>query len=205
MKKNCFINGNGIVVSGEYEKVEICGTGVLGNNVLADKIIVNGSASFGENIEADIVEINGVCASVGSIKCKKLFINGKFSGKNIGILCETLNVIGEIKVQEGEIKSKDIKVRGVIFANSLNADFINISPRRRTIISKILKKKKDKSVIKHIEGENIEIDNINVESIDCNRIIVGKNCCVKQLNCKGKPEIIKGATVDSINGNFVFR
>lgn len=195
MQNNCFIRGNGIVKSGEYEKIEICGTGGFGNNVLANKIVVNGSVNMGEKVEADIIEINGTCFSDGSVKCNKIFINGTLkSGKSHIIKCHVREV-------EGEIKAKEIKIIGNIFIKNLSGDFISIDSQRRSFLSKILKKRKKESTIEHIEGKYIKIDNIIVERIDCEKIIVGKNCYIKRLNCTEKAEIQKGAFVNSIEGN----
>lgn len=195
MQNNCFIRGNGIVKSGEYEKIEICGTGGFGNNVLANKIVVNGSVNMGEKVEADIIEINGICFSGGSVKCNKIFVNGTLkSGKLDIIKCD-------VREAEGEIKAKEIKITGDIFVKSLFGDFISIDSQKSSFLSKLLKKRKEKSTIEHIEGKHIKIDNIIVERIDCEKIIAGKNCYIKQLNCTGKAEIKKGAFVNSIEGN----
>lgn len=203
MKNNCFINGNGIVESGEYEKVEICGTGVFGSNVFANKVVVNGSASMGEGIEADILEINGACCSSGSVKCNKIFVNGTFKSNKLDILCETLNVKGEVRGEEGEIKAKDIKISGVIFVKNLVGDLINISAQKGALLAKLLNK--EISTIEFIEGKHIEIDNVIVKRIDCEKIIVGKNCYIENLNCTGKAEIEKSSSVNHINGNFVYK
>lgn len=197
MQSNCFIRGNGMVKSGEYEKIEICGVGGFENNIFANKIVVNGSVNMGENVEADIVEVNGTCFSDGSVKCNKMFINGIFKSNKLNSI--------ECDIREGEIRAKNIKIIGDVFVKSLFSDFIIIAPQKLSFLSKFLKKTKEKSIIKYIEGKYIKIDNIIVERIDCDKIIVGKNCYIKQLNCKEKAEIKKGAFVNNIKGNFVYK
>ena len=136
MQNNCFIRGNGIVKSGEYEKIEICGTGGFGNNVLANKIVVNGSVNMGEKVEADIIEINGTCFSGGSVKCNKIFVNGTLkSGKLDIIKCDVREAEGEIIAPRAPSRRATAAVRPVSVqpppSESSDGDFFRPAGRSR--------------------------------------------------------------------------
>ena len=203
MVKNCIINGNGIVSNGKYNLIKICGTGSLGNDILAKKLVVNGNAHMGEMVEIDFIEINGTCTSIGSIKSKSIIINGKFNFSEFGIECEDLNVKGNIEGGKNEIRANNVNINGTVVAKCIKGDTIKICARKRNLLTKHFLKE-DVSKVGLIEGKSLEIDAVQVEKINCNNIVIGKNSYVNEINCTGLAKIKKGAVVNKIQGECVY-
>lgn len=204
MKNNCIICGNGVVGNGEYDNIDVCGTASFGSDVCSNKVVVNGNAYMAEKVESNVIEINGACSSIGSVKCKNMFINGKFKFSNFGLNCESLKVNGKIEGREGDICSNEVEVIGIVHARSIRGDYIKIDSKERRLFNKFFTKREELSEVEIIEGKQLEVDNIAVELINCENITVGENSYIKEINCTGLAKIKTGATVKVINGASVY-
>lgn len=217
--------GNGVITSGEYNKVSIVGEAValdqfkcnylkvIGNCTLKHEIISNKIKILGELLCENKVttneelEILGQLRALNDYKGNKIKVlgEGKFE-KNL--FFEEINILGEIKVFN-DCEGNSFNSKGILKIDGLlSAENININPHHgiSTINeiggSKIIIKKKGLFLFKEsrivsnvIEGDYIELENTNCKIVRGHDVKILGNCKIDKVEYTGSLTIDKSSIV----------
>lgn len=179
------------------QKMEINGATSIKGNLDATKIVVNGSCKVVGSLESKgIMEVNGALKVTYNIKAENIKIDGAVSAKCIeaedlkatgGLSCESVNAerflmeipkhsmkkmlssntIGEIVGNEITIVQSDVTSNNIL---SLFGIKINLGNKTLNIYD-----------IDLIEGDEINLENVNCKTIRGKNITLGKNCNVENV------------------------
>ncbi|WP_298836983.1 polymer-forming cytoskeletal protein [Clostridium sp.] len=215
---NVFISGSG-KINGNLDCVyfKTSGSSKVIGNLKAETIKISGSSKIEGNVEVKDIKISGSTHVIGNLKSENISISGSthidgnlyaqevsISGSiNIGKNCEAecFNANGGFKIQEllnaGQVT---IRLGGNCFVKEIGGEHIDI--RVHHIDNSIFRKAIDKIFNTRaelttdlIEGDDIYLQNTNVNIVRGNNITIGTGCNVGLIEYKGEINISDSSIV----------
>lgn len=147
-------------------------------------------------------EIEGIGNISDDLELKSLHIEGESRGSRINL--ENLEVEGEISVDE--IIVTNLNIEGILKSSKVQAGKISIESQSGSIGEiqcksiRVFNNRKSKSRIRidRITASEVDLENCDVESIECTNAIIRSNCAIRKLSVKGDYTIDGGSRVDEI-------
>ena len=166
---------------------------------------IEGVGSFSDNTALKSLKVSGEL-TFKEITCDELKIEGEGSGTSA--ITKNFSVSGSIEIDSVEVE-EIFKVSGSTEIKKLNAKKIIMESRdgsigeikcdeiciyheeipRTTLLSKILRPHKSRVRIKRIDGGKVELENCEVEEINCHDAFIRANCVIKKIVFDGECEI----------------
>lgn len=218
------IVGNGIITSGEYNKISVVGEAtvmdevkcdylkVVGNCILKQNAITQNVKVLGEMISENIMttseelEILGQLTALKDYNVNKLKVIGEGTFKE-NLHFEEISVLGEMIV-ENDCEGTNFNSKGKLnIGGLLSADSIKINPREICRINEIggskitIKKKyiftlrKSMVISNIIEGDTIELDNTECKVVRGHDITILSGCKIDKIEYTGTLIVDKNSIV----------
>jgi cytoskeletal protein CcmA (bactofilin family) len=210
---------------GDYNKIRIFGTATVNGNLRAESMKVNGSSEFNGVCEINDVTVNGACEFNEMVKTKALHINGACEF-NHDVSVDHLKVNGSVEFNKKVFRASSIVINGSVRADvlesdsivvkgkleckeQLNADVIEITSNATSTIKEMVGEKitvkppvqlfyKPKGQIRvdMIEGDEIELTNVNAKVVRGNKVIIGPDCQIGLVEFSGSLSVSNKSQVD---------
>ena len=198
------IAGKGVYVDSNGEKHFLEGYATVPDSKTWKKLDVSGKVSVDE-ISCDKVEIGGKCKGqtlsvsnifvsgdfkVDSVKAEESFkVSGRVKSKNLDAENITINsresTIDQIKCDTIKIFNNDDSIDGGLFSIIFGKEISRVKNNSRIHIKKISAKK-------------VDLENCEVEEIDCTDAIINSNCAIKKLTVEGNCDIAADSKVGEL-------
>nr|WP_302598086.1 polymer-forming cytoskeletal protein [uncultured Cellulosilyticum sp.] len=214
------INGMGKYTGGEFDCVNIAGTGKVEGNVkcnelnvsgtiaingdLASKVsTVSGTAKVGGDLFGDDLTVSGMLKAIGSGMVKNVTINGMMMLEktfkvrrleNNGSIKVDGDLSGEQIYSNGMIECSgllncenlELRLSGVSHVHEIGATTIKVEEGNSGVgglLSFLIPKryKNNQLVVTTIEGDEIYLENCEVEVVRGKHITIGPNCNIKTI------------------------
>ena len=197
------ISGSGIVPSGEYEAIEISGSGHLQGTVKCTSLHVSGSVNAHKVECSGEICVSGACDIGSAIFTKSLHVSGAINsdsnvtateeihfsgGANIDgdLKCGTLDAHGGLNVG-GDIEAETALVRGNLCCKGLlNAEQIDINTKSGCSIGSIGGSKIQITYTKRKLFQNLVTIHVNgerIRGVKVEQTIEGDEIDVKYVTC----------------------
>lgn len=184
---NCKIAGFGTIAAGEYDIVNISGTGKTTGDIKASDISISGIGKFNGNVEADFISSSGTANFEKNVNCKTFKSSG-FVRILENLNADSITATGCIKVCN-DLNTDKLYIicsgSGCSFKNIYGDDIYIDSKKEITKVEEIEATTiKVKNVNAHkISGEKIEILGKSIVEIVeySDSITISENCKIKQI------------------------
>ncbi|MBU3202256.1 polymer-forming cytoskeletal protein [Clostridium estertheticum] len=213
-----FISGSG-KITGDLDCVyfKTSGSSKVIGNLKAETIKISGSSKIEGNVEVKDIKISGSTHVIGNLKSENVSISGSthidgnlyaqevnISGSvTIGKNCETecFKANGGFKIQEllnaGQIT---IRLGGNCFVKEIGGEHIDIrvNPMDNSIFRKAIDKifnTRAELTTDLIEGDDIYLQNTNVNIVRGNNITIGTGCNIALIEYKGEISVSDSSIV----------
>lgn len=206
------------------ERFECSGSSKIGGNITSKEFKCSGSGRITGSVKAEEVRVSGVCKIEGDmqgntisnsgsttidgdIKCEKVAISGMLSsGKNIE--AEEISINGAIK-NTGTINAERILIEcrggnGSCIFNEIGASKVSINKDTQNIGFSLYKLvglftgSTNKISGNLIEGDEIYIENANVKMVRGDKIVIGPDCQIDQVEYRESIEVSDKAQVKQV-------
>ncbi|MCM3737219.1 polymer-forming cytoskeletal protein [Bacillus cytotoxicus] len=211
--RNVQLNGSG-TVNGDVECVafECNGSGRVNGDIKAEKVKISGSGKIDGKIDALQMSIDGSGSIQQDAVLKKIKISGKgtiggnVSGEEMKICgkaiidgnCEVDSFKAEGQFTVGGLLSADdifIDMHGECKAKEIGGQTINIKYRKSPLSWLIKTMFNPRLETELLEGDNINVEYTNANTIRGNNVAIGPNCEINLVEYTGVCEIDKNANV----------
>jgi len=210
---NLKISGSGSVSGGDYDKIEISGTGDIDGDVRANEIEVSGSADFKGNIQAkkveaggslkmqglltaDIVHSSGSIKVTGKLQTKEFHSSGSASFENLD--ADTVTSSGSISALQ-DITADYFSSTGKFeIGGTLKADKIEVKlagdSSAKTVKGKVIEVRQYSSLVSKvvksfltadkIQGDELYLENVNAKLVKGKTVKIGPRCNIDVVEYK---------------------
>ncbi|MCB2360579.1 polymer-forming cytoskeletal protein [Clostridium estertheticum] len=182
------------------ETIKISGSSKIEGNVEVKDIKISGSTHVIGNLKSENVSISGSTHIDGNLYAQEVNISGSVTiGKNCEAECFKAN--GGFKIQEllnaGQIT---IRLGGNCFVKEIGGEHIDIrvNPMDNSIFRKAIDKifnTRAELTTDLIEGDDIYLQNTNVNIVRGNNITIGTGCNIGLIEYKGEIEVSDSSIV----------
>lgn len=196
------IEGEARYVDTQGKRHSIEGIGSLPDVTALQSLNVSGSFSFGE-ISCDKVKIYGECFGK-SLTAKNIFVSGSFEVDAVKVE-ETFKVEGSVDSENISAAEIVMETRGSKIEN-INCNKIKIFHGESydiggSILANILGGRTIHSQssshvrIGKIDAEKVDLQNCEVEEINCQDAVINSNCVIEKLIVKGECKVAADSKV----------
>lgn len=210
------IAGSGCMVSGEYGKVSISGSGKISGNISCESIHISGSAKSEGNVDCKAeARISGSfkckdlsctelkvagSAKFGELKCGTVKISGSVSADSIE--ADTVSTSGKIEVK-GLLNAESITISGGAKIGSIGCTELKVNSDCHTVkifwgLIEVHKSEDEGLKTELIEGDKIDICYTQADIVRGADIIIGKGCRIHRVEYTGTCTVDSEATVDEL-------
>lgn len=209
------ICGSGSIAAGEYDEINCAGSVKATGNIRCKKLVcagllsgdaeifcagsvrISGSAKIGKELSADVVHSDGSLHCGGLVKCNTLDVAGGIKAESIE--AENARIHGVVNCT-GLLNAEGIQIEyeNSSFAGSIGGGKIKIVRKNKILgfFRQILKNKGAVFTVKDsIEGDEIELEHVNAETVSGRIVVIGAGCRVARLCYSEHVEISPDAEV----------
>ena len=104
------ISGAGRIAGGEYDSLDVSGSGTIEGDVKANTVSVAGSAKFEGRLEVGKLTVTGTCTIESSLQASSLIVRGNLSVNN-NLAAEVFKTYGSVAV-DGNLAAEEIYLAG---------------------------------------------------------------------------------------------
>ncbi|MEN1937880.1 polymer-forming cytoskeletal protein [Paenibacillus sp. 102] len=192
-------NGSGNV-NGDLksERTRISGSGKVDGKVDTENMRIDGKATITKDVKANNLKIAGKGTIGGTLKGEELKICGQAT---IDGNCEVDIFSSEGQFTVGGLLSADeidIDIHGTCRAKEIGGQTIKVR-HRATVFSRLFKTVFGSHLeAELLEGDNIDIDHVQIKTVRGNNVTVGPNCEIGLIEYTGVLNVDKSAKVKEI-------
>lgn len=208
---NITIMGNGkFLDSIKAKKIKILGEAEASEFIETDNLTVMGEFKSLDNIKInEKLSVSGDSLFKKSVEVGEISIKGDMKISN-DLKVKTTNIYGSLKVDnncEAEIfKCKgEANIKGLLNCDVLNIELYdsctineiggeNITVKKPNLINSIMRRE-HKLYSNIIEGDNINLTNVECKIVRGKDIVIGKGCKIERVECSGNLTIDKNSEV----------
>lgn len=197
--------------------LSISGSGkVCGDLRSEGNVSISGSGSVEGNAEVKTFSVSGSGSVSGALKGEQCSVAGSFQVGNVSV--QKLSSSGSIQVK-GDLSAEQAVIRGGVYADGLiNAEDLDVAFETDSradaiggstikirkkgavhgLLDRIFKAGKDGTfqVKGSIEGDEIDIEYVEADTVVGRNVTIGPGCKIKHLSYSGKAKISPDAEVE---------
>lgn len=173
---NINIHGTGLIPSGEYGSIVVCGSGFSSNSYTCNKMQINGIMNADNDIQCSgILEVNGkLTAKV--IIAKEVFINGSIECDILRAQSIVMQLTGKSTIDEIQATDLIVKLKKTFASKDKHHLNTNI-----------------------VACETADVESLQVETLKCNVLIGRAGTNINNLYYKDKYTLHNKAFVNNIH------
>ena len=185
------ISGSSSMPGGEYGKVSISGAGKVQGSLKCEELHCSGAAKVHGDVDcAGELRTNGAGKVDGSARCGSLSASGAFSAQTVQV--EGLaSVSGSLRTEQAETavlfgaveiggllnaETVEISVNPAVHISAIGGGTIRVLQKDTTTFLGIFRTSPGCACIGSIEGDNIELENVEAEIVRGKYVRIGHGC-----------------------------
>ncbi len=192
------IGGVSTVGGGSYDELVMNGVITCNGDIDARSANIDGVVTVNGMVEAkENIVLGGVCTVTGRVKGADIRVDGVCTIQD-NVEADHVLCKGVITVQE-QISADLVEGRGLLSAKEIVGEKVNVhcDTKKRHIF---FKRSHELCKIGMIEATEIDIDGIEVKTVNGHNVVIGSDCVVENVDCSGTLSIAEGAEVKNVNG-----
>ena len=200
------ISGSSSMPGGEYGRVSISGAGKVQGSLKCEELHCSGAA----NVQGDVDCAGELCTSgagkvAGNVRCGSLTSSGSFSAQSVQV--EGLaSVSGSLRTEQA-LTADEIRASGSLEAGSVHCRALRSSGACRVsgdveaetaVILGLFRTTPGRARIGSIEGDDIELENVEAEIVRGKYVRIGQGCRIGTVeygeNLEAEPGTVSRST-----------
>lgn len=203
------IEGIGSLQGGKYGEIHIDGLVNIKGDIQFAQCKLNGMGRAIGTLTGDILQVEGTLRAKGSIKVKKLMVEGVVHCGNVKVYADAIDVVGLLESKD-EVSADCIRVDGLIRVPTLSGDDIELNYEKANIKgmallpSKALNLNLNKWVqgVDSIECTRLKASKLVSKTICAQEIHLSNHCCIDVVECDGDIYLDATSKIKEIRGEY---
>lgn len=206
--ENAVLSGVNSFGGGEYNELKILGVNNINGKIKANELKIEGICNTKSLVEANKLVLQGVANTDGNIRVHEAVVTGMLSMGSGHFEADKINCKGMMQTK-GEINADELTAEGSIQGRDIYGDKVVIHTENKgyNLYSSLKAKLKGEnsqcgSRVKNIEATEIDLINVEAETVSGTNVTIGKGCHIDCVDCSGVLSIAPTATVKAVTGNY---